>query len=272
MVDGAAIHYLAWGDPACQPVVLVHGTVAHAEWWRFIAPLLLPQYHVIALDLGGMGDSDPRQSYERDDFVRQVMAVAQDAAPGRRPFIVGHSLGGFITLHVGHLHADELAGIIVLDSPVYPPGGEPPRSWTQRADQPNPVYASRAEAMSRFRLRPDQPCDNGFIFEHIAVHSIREVEGGWTWKFDPRALSSAKRHSYVDALLNMRCPAALFWGEHSLLFRDEVKDYVRSTFGSRIPLVEIRDAHHHLLLDQPIALAAAIETQLANWRGAEQAA
>ena len=38
-VDGCRVHYLSWGDPGLPPLMLVHGNAAHAEWWRFIAPL-----------------------------------------------------------------------------------------------------------------------------------------------------------------------------------------------------------------------------------------
>jgi pimeloyl-ACP methyl ester carboxylesterase len=265
MIDGVPIHYLTWGEPHRQPVVLVHGTAAHAEWWRFIAPLLMPDYFVVALDLSGMGDSGYRASYARQDFVDQVIGVARHAAPGRPPFVVGHSLGGFITILVGHCYGEELAGIIVVDSPIHAPGTEPERAWKRRAEIPNAIYAGKAEAISRFRLTPDQPCENGFYLSHIAEHSIKQVPGGWTWKFDPSAFSGLSRRSYVDELLGMRIPVALFRGQRSVLFPAEVRSYMGDTFGDRMPMVEIADARHHVLLDQPIALAAAIRTQLVNW-------
>lgn len=124
VIDNIPIHYLTWGELHRPPVVLVHGTAAHAEWWRFIAPLLLPDYFVIAIDLSGMGESGYRTSYVREDFVEQVIGVARHVAPGRPVFVVGHSFGGFITILTGHRYGDELAGIITLDSPIHAPGTE----------------------------------------------------------------------------------------------------------------------------------------------------
>ncbi|MBI5258949.1 MAG: alpha/beta hydrolase [Burkholderiales bacterium] len=266
LVQGAAIHYLAWGDPAAPPVLLVHGTAAHAEWWRFVAPLLLPGYHVIALDLGGMGDSGHREDYSRETFVAELMAVAAHAAPGRAPVIVGHSLGGFITMAAGAQHGPALAGIVAIDAPLHPPGEEPERRWRGRANMPPMLFGSRDEAVSRFRLVPEQDCENGFIVDHIARHALTRTEQGWRWKVDPAIFGARARHSFVDDMLALRCPGAMFWGADSALFDDPLKAWLRRTFGHKFALVEIADAQHHVPLDQPVALAAALCAQLEAWR------
>ncbi|GIS69209.1 MAG: hypothetical protein CM1200mP9_00300 [Gammaproteobacteria bacterium] len=53
-VDGINIHYACWGDISQPGVVLIHGSNAHLEWWRFVAPFLADQFRVVALDLSGM--------------------------------------------------------------------------------------------------------------------------------------------------------------------------------------------------------------------------
>ena len=40
-------------------------------------------------------------------------------------------------------------------------------------------------ALGRFRLIPEQPCQHPYVVDYIARQSLRAVEGGWTWKFDP---------------------------------------------------------------------------------------
>ena len=68
-VQGCAIHYLRWGEREKPGIVLVHGGAAHAHWWSFIAPLLTPQYHVVALACAG---SAPPQTRDADDYLRFV--------------------------------------------------------------------------------------------------------------------------------------------------------------------------------------------------------
>ena len=138
-VEGARIHYLRWGDKARPGLLLVHGNAAHAYWWSFIAPFLARDYNVAAMDLSGMGDSRmARPTYAMEIFAREQLAVCEDAGmfvQAEPPIIVAHSFGGFVTMLTGALYGDRLAGTVIVDLPVNPPGrpGGPPRTRDQAA-------------------------------------------------------------------------------------------------------------------------------------------
>lgn len=263
-VDGCRVHYLSWGDPGLPPLMLVHGNAAHAEWWRFIAPLLAGQYHVLAIDLGGMGDSAHCGRYERERYAEQVMAVLDAASPGRPPFIVGHSMGGFIAIMAGAAHGDRLAGIVVIDSPIEPCGQSSPPYRVRMKMRPE-VYATRTEALQRFRLVPPQQVGCQFYLDHIASHSLAENAQGWWWKFDPAAVEHPRPTEFTQALLDMRCNAALFIGEHSERVDRAARVHMHQTFGRRMPIIELPNCRHHVMLDEPLALVAALRAQLSNW-------
>jgi pimeloyl-ACP methyl ester carboxylesterase len=123
-VKGCDIHYLRWGDVERPGLVLVHGGAAHAHWWSFIAPLLLPQHHVVAVDLSGHGDSGRRPVYAVETWADEVMACADDSGMHGPPVLVGHSMGGLVTIAAGSLHGERLAGAVVVDSPVRRPDPE----------------------------------------------------------------------------------------------------------------------------------------------------
>ena len=264
-VEGSAIHYLAWGDTTLPPVVLIHGNAASAEWWRFIAPQLAGDYHVIAPDLGGMGDSAHCGRYERERYARQVMAVVNVLAPGVPPVLIGHSLGGYVAIMAGVACSERLAGLIVLDSPAREPGGETKAPAIKTKPVPK-IYPDRASALARFKVLPEQPVNCDFYLEHIAWHSIRAEDGGWRWKFDPAALVRPRRLEFVQDLLAMRCPVSLMWGSLSTRFDERARRLARATFTGVFPLVEITNARHHIMLDEPLALVAALRAQLSNWR------
>ena len=90
-VENANIVYESWGDPGNPGAVLIHGSNAHLEWWRFTAPFLADKLHIVALDLSGNGDSDWRERYTGELFAKEVMATAEAASMKENPFIVGHS-------------------------------------------------------------------------------------------------------------------------------------------------------------------------------------
>ena len=93
-VEGCAIRCRAWGDPGLPLLVLVHGGGAHSGWWDHIAPFITATHRELAPDLSGHGDSGTREHYGLGVWAREVLAVAEHAAPGARPTVVGHSLGG----------------------------------------------------------------------------------------------------------------------------------------------------------------------------------
>jgi pimeloyl-ACP methyl ester carboxylesterase len=265
-VEGARIHYLRWGDSAHPGLLLVHGNAAHAYWWSFIAPFLARDYNVAAMDLSGMGDSQWRPSYSMDLFVREQLAVIEDAGmfkSSEPPIIVAHSFGGFVTILTGALHGDRLSGTVIVDSPVNPPErrtGPPPR-----AAKPNRVYETMAAALARFRLMPPQTCDNTFLVDWVGRRSLKPVDGGFTWKFDPAIWQDFSIGDTAERLRATKCRIAIFRGENSILMPPEIGEYMFNLLGRQAPVVEIPQAKHHVMLDQPLALVAALRALLADW-------
>ena len=266
-VAGVPIHYLRWGDKSRPGLLLAHGNAAHAYWWSFIAPWLARDYNVAALDFSGMGDSGWRESYSMELFAEEQLAVCEAAgmfAPGEPPVIVAHSFGGFVTMLTAALHGERLAGTVIVDSPVNPPDrahGGPP----SRAIKPNRVYPDLAAALARFRLMPPQPCENLYLMDWVARRSLKEVEGGVTWKFDPAIWQDFSIGDMAARLKATKCRIAIFRGENSVLLPSEIGEYMFNLLGRAAPVVEIPLAQHHVMLDQPLAFVAALRALLADW-------
>ncbi len=272
-VEGCSVHYLLWQPEHAvetpDGILFVHGGGAHANWWSHIAPFFRASYRVAAIDLSGMGDSEsrPKETYNASVRAEEIRAVIQAAGLGPKTFLVGHSFGGFMSMRYASLYGDSLSGMVIADSPLYPPSeddGERRRANPMGAIR---VYPDFEEAVARFRLRPRQPCDNDFIVEYIARHSIKQVDGGWTWKFDTNAMAGRRfAEPFHEHLAAANCRSALFIAANSALVTDDMARYTRSLMGTKAPLVVIPAAHHHLILDQPLAFVAALRTLLASWQ------
>ena len=126
-VAGSEIRYLDWGERGRPGLVFVHGGAAHAHWWSFIAPMFTRGWHAVALDLSGHGESGRRENYNHTLWSEEVLAVAEDAGFPGPPVVVGHSLGGGITLELASAYGDRLAGAVVVDTPVRRPDPESQR-------------------------------------------------------------------------------------------------------------------------------------------------
>ncbi len=263
-VEGCDIHYLDWGDAGRPGIVLVHGGAAHAHWWSFIAPLLTNHFHVAALDLSGHGDSGRRDDYPRGLWAEEVMAVAADARMVGAPILVGHSMGGFVTITTAVRYGDRLAGAVIVDSPVTRPDPEAEEGARGKSFRNPKVYPSPEKALERFRLVPEQPCENTYILDHIARHSLGKVENGWTWKFDPRIFLRFGPRSAHELLAEVGCRVALFRADFGLVTAD-IGDYMYERLGRTAPVIEVPSAHHHLMLDQPLAFVTGLRTLLQDW-------
>jgi len=281
-VAGCRIHYLAWFDPDAADqhmhtrpgLLLIHGGGAHANWWRFIAPFFVSTNRVCAIDLSGMGDSGDRDNYQPDTWTSEIEAVLQDAGlypddgPVNKinPFIVGHSFGGLIAMKFGSETKSSIGGTVIVDSPVQDPNDTPlPEPATSNRVAP-PIYPNKATALSRFRLMPEQPCENRYITDFIAQTSIQECNSGWTWKFDFKIMSSRRfGEPYRDELKALKGRTALIHGEKSAIVSRRTVSYMSELMGPTAPVVEIPEAHHHVMLDQPLAFVSALRAILDAW-------
>jgi pimeloyl-ACP methyl ester carboxylesterase len=273
-VEGCPINFVSWGDRGNPGVILVHGSNAHLEWWRMIAPMLSDQFHVVAFDLSGAGASGWRIEYSSAVFASEVMAVAEAAGLRADPFVVGHSFGGMVALEAGHLFGADLGGAIMVDFTVSPPGDKDvlAEMRAERANapvRPTRVYEDRDAALARFRLVPEQACDNPFLVSYLAEHSLREVEGGWTWKFDPGMFSHLNRSedkTGAEKLRGLACPAAFVMAEQSLDYSPAAAVFTEEITRGVIPYIRVPRTRHHLMLDEPVAVAMTIKSILAAWQ------
>jgi pimeloyl-ACP methyl ester carboxylesterase len=264
--EGCPIHYLQWGDPAKPGLVLVHGGAAHANWWSFIAPKLTHDYFVVAPDLSGHGDSGRRQSYDIQTWAAELLAVTEAAGMISPPIVVGHSMGGFVATVAAACWGDRLDGAVIVDSPVADP--DPERQEAQRGRTfSNPkTYPDLSTAMEHFHLVPPQPDPEPYILEFVARNSLHETpDGGWTWKFDPRIFRQSGEGAIHEYLAQVKCRVAVVRGEFSDLVTPDVSEFMYETLGRNAPIVEIPEAYHHLLLDQPLSFIAALRALLADW-------
>jgi pimeloyl-ACP methyl ester carboxylesterase len=260
-VDGCRVHLRCWGPPELPGLVLVHGGAAHSGWWDHIAPFFAGSHRVVALDLSGHGDSGRRPDYDMRLWAHEVLAAATAGDISGPPLVVGHSMGGWVAAQVGVEHGDRVDGIAIIDSPLndQPPEEEGLRKRRQRQTR---VYPTREEMVARFRTMPEQDVLLPYVRRHIGEQSVRPTEGGWTWKFDPTMFG--RRRLLRELLPQLRCRAAFIRTEFGLV-PPSMAAKIDALLGHRVPIVELPDAGHHPMLDQPLPLVTALRMLLQQW-------
>ena len=271
-VGGAPVHYLAWGEPGQRGLIFVHGGGAHAHWWTHVAARFADDFRVVALDLSGHGDSSHRDTYDFEQWCAEVIAVAEDSGIDGLPVVVGHSMGGFVTIATAALHPERVSGVIICDSPVTEPDPEVASAHLKQEFGRTRTYATVDEAVARFRTVPAQARYLPYVMDHVARRSLRPTDGGYRWKFDPNVFvqffGSSIRGVALPYLRRLVCRFALLRSENGIVTTD-ISDFMSEQLGRVAPVVEIPEAGHHPMLDEPLILLTALRSLLADWEHSE---
>lgn len=262
------LHYVDWGNAAAPPLILVHGGRDHCRNWDWVAQALRKDWHVIAPDLRGHGDSaySPSGDYSMSAYVYDLAQLIhrQDLAPVR---IVAHSLGGNIALRYAGLYPEAVTKLVAIEGM-----GPSPAMVARRAETPIHErlgrwiddqravagrmprrYASIDEALARMQaenthLTPVQA-------RYLTVHGVSQNEDGtYSWKFDnyvrgmsPADISLEDQHALWARIA---CPTLLVYGSESWASNPEQDGRIRHFKQARVVSFE-RAGHwvHHDRLD-----------------------
>ncbi len=227
------LHYNDWGNAGAPPLLLQHGGRDHSRSWDWVARVLRRDWHVIAPDLRGHGDSawSPDGAYAMPAYVYDLAQLIhqQQLAPVT---IVAHSLGAMISLRYAGVYPETVRRLVAIEgvgvmSPAQvalssAPTAERWRSWiAERRKLSGRLprrYASIEEALARMQA------ENGYLSDeqarHLTIHAVsRNEDGTYSWKFDnyvrsvpPLDLSEAELHALWGAIT---CPVLLLHGQGS---------------------------------------------------------
>jgi esterase len=184
-VNGLRIHYLDWGGEGKQPLILLHGIGRVAHTFDHIAPHFSPNYHVMAVDMRGHGDSgwDPQGAYLVEDYAKDIEGMAAQLRL-RNIVIWGNSTGGRVAQVFAGLHPDLVAGVIAEDV-----GPERPREiadgMTNRLKQEDERGWASEEALLAELKASNARTPEEILSAYVKYGSKRRPDGRVIWKRDP---------------------------------------------------------------------------------------
>ena len=113
---GVSVHLRDEGPRDAPAIVLLHGSNADLHTWEPWVEALKTRYRVIRFDQVGHGltGPDPKDDYSRDNYVADVLAVADTL--GLKQFVLGgNSMGGKHALAFAAKHPERLTGLVLVD-------------------------------------------------------------------------------------------------------------------------------------------------------------
>jgi pimeloyl-ACP methyl ester carboxylesterase len=273
------LHYVDWGNPDAPPMILLHGGRDHCRNWDWIARDLRSDYHVMAPDLRGHGDSQwsPDGNYSPMAHVYDLAQLIhqQKLAPVT---IIAHSFGGFITLRYSGLYPENIAKLVIIEGLGLPPAmereraGKPidqrVREWIDEqrdlSGRRPKRYTSIEQALARMQeenkhLTPERA-------RHLTLHGIMQNEdGSYSWKFDnyvrpiaPFDITTEQLH-YLWGRIT--CPTLLVYGKES--WASNPIDDGRIAHFNAAQVISFENAGHWVHHDQQRPFLSAVREFLA---------
>lgn len=260
------LNYLDWGGRGKPPLVLVHGGRDHARSWDWTAEALREDYHVIAMDHRGHGDSDWVSDgvYSAGDMVYDLAQLVHQLGVGPVR-MVAHSMGGNVALRYAGAFPDMVTKLVAIEglgpSPEYRakqravPYPERLAEWIEKKRKAAGRTPRKYESIEAAFARMIE--ENAYLTEeqarHLTVHGVnRNEDGTYSWKFDPHLNVWPVEDigdEFVEALwAAITSPTLLLYGADSWA-SNPAKDG-RIAHFSTASVIEFEKAGHWLHHDQ----------------------
>ncbi|MFT7652366.1 MAG: pimeloyl-ACP methyl ester carboxylesterase [Candidatus Azotimanducaceae bacterium] len=275
------LHYTDWGNPDAPPMILIHGGRDHCRNWDWVADAFRNDYHIIAPDLRGHGDSQwmVGGSYNQIDYVYDIAQLLHQKK--MTPVtIVGHSLGGSISLLYTALHPQNVVKLVSIEGMGPPPSmieellnkslADRIHNWMGDLRGMSARLVRRYDSLEEAyeRMQTENPHLSEEQARHLTIHGSNQNEDGtFSWKFDNyvRAFppTGIPMEDTWALFKDITCPTLLVRGLESWA-SDPVADGRAKNFSCPLTVESFADAGHWVHHDQLAPFVNTVRSFLAD--------
>ena len=261
------LHYVDWGNPDGPPMLLIHGGRDHCRNWDWVAEHFAKDYHIIAPDLRGHGDSQWEASgnYTQISYVYDIAQLLQQKNM-HDVTVIGHSLGGAIALMYTALFPERVKKLVAIEGMGPSPSlaakqaeisiNDRVRSWVDDMRKLSGRLPRRYDTLDDAfkRMRDENPHLSEEQARHLTLHGANQNEDGtYSWKFDNYvrvfSMSGLPNEEVKKMYGEISCPTLLMRGEESWA-SDPVADGRTQCFNCPIEYQSLANAGHWVHHDQ----------------------
>lgn len=260
------LNYVDWGNADAPPLLLVHGGRDHARSWDWVAEELRHDWHIIAPDLRGHGDSawSPDGNYEMSAFVYDLAQLVHqlNLAPVT---MIAHSMGGNIATRYAGIYPENVRKLVNIEGLGPSPKMQAERDaigiqkrFRQWIDDKRNAAGRTPKRYPTIEAAYDRmKAENSYLTDeqarHLTVHGIsRNEDGTWSWKFDNYlniwAIFDMPREDLLSIWQSITCPMLLLYGEKSWASNPEKDGRIEHFPTAKV--IEYENAGHWLHHDQ----------------------
>jgi molybdate transport system substrate-binding protein len=259
-VNGLRLHYLDWGNEGKPPFILLHGISRTAHTFDHVARRYQKDYHVIAIDMRGHGDSawDPNAQYLVEDYVKDIEGIVGQLQL-RNLVMMGNSTGGRVVQVMAGLHPDLVSRIVVEDV-----GPERPASiadgFAQRVQQErveDTSWASEDELFAQTKKQNPSVSDE-ILRAYVKSAVKRRADGRLVWKRDPQLSKGFVVTELWRYIGKITCPTIYILGGKSTIVPVETQERLKKTIPG-VEIVTVPDVGHYPDWEKPAETFAILD-------------
>ena len=255
--NGIKLHYLDWGTVGKPVMLLLHGLRGHGHSWDNFSEAACQDYHVLAFDQRGRGESDPAPGgdYSTEAFVADLDGVFE-ALQLDSAILVGHSMGGRNSMAFTGRYPERVNKLIIVDiGPApHPKGGSGQRIRREIVGVPE-EFDSFEDVYNHVRTENTLPPE--YVLRRRLKYQTKELPNGKIgWRYDLaireqwRQGTVAPSESLWPEYREFTCPILLVRGvETDNLVSELAQEMLEA--NSHATLVEIQRAHHMVFEENP---------------------
>lgn len=260
-VDGLQLHYLDWGTAGTPPIVLLHGLRGHAHSWDSFSAAICADYHVLALDQRGRGDSDWAKDgvYTTEAYVSDLLGFSE-ALRLDSFMLAGHSMGGRNSMAFSARYPQKVQQLIIVDiGPTTDPQGS---ARIRQEILKVPEEFDSFEAVVAY-MSPQNRYASPEILKRRLLYATKPLPHGKIgWRYD-RAIRERWRMGVPasddlwPAVRQISCPTLIVRGaESDTLSPDMTRQMLDAIPKARV--VEVPRAGHMVFEDNPDDFLSAV--------------
>ena len=259
-LHGMKFHYLEWGDASKPLIVMLHGGSQQAHSWDFVSLPLSENYHILALDQRGHGDSAWASDgdYSTEGHQTYIDAFVSDL--GLNGFhLIGHSMGGRNSYVWASRNSEKLSSLTIVDTG--PEAQHRGRNRIQNFRELPDELDSFEDFASRVQEYTGRTREQTL---GALKYSIREREDGkWTWKYDKLLRTPGHQTPQLsteqlwEAVAKISCPTLVVRGGDSDIFANETMEKMSEVIPN-CSTVTVPNAGHLVAGDNPTDFLAAV--------------
>ena len=254
-VNGINLHYLDWGNEGKPKILFLHGLRGHCHSWDDVSSEFCQDYHIIALDQHGRGESDwaPGGDYSSGSYVADLESFCEEVGFDKFT-LIGHSMGGRNSMAFAGNNARKLESLVIVDiGPDLDPRGSI-RITKEIVDVPEEFDSF--EDMYAHQAKQNRFCSERVLRRRLAYASKELPDGKYGWRYDleireqRRNNTGSKQHDLWANLPGIECPVLIVRGTKTDTLALETAEKMLEVLpNSR--LVHVDNAAHMVFEDNP---------------------